>query len=119
MPPKADKKRKSVGDDVEYRWLLTYTGGRGGVDINEYALFSTKSKAISGLSGFMDAHTLLGEEWKYGLKGFGKEDKANRYGFKFFEKVGNEGVLLMNDEGDEEPEAVYLRRMHVDQDMDL
>jgi hypothetical protein len=116
MPP---KKRKGAGvqeDGVsdQHMWLLTYRCGGKSRDLEEgYAVFSSKEKAIAGLTEFMDKYgSEFGGDWKNGVEGFGKEDEENYFGFEYFgDSVGNDGVLLENDR---DPCTVQLKRLKLD-----
>jgi hypothetical protein len=118
MPPKKRKAEEGDGVPKQYMWLLMY---KYESDVLEegYAVFSSKEKAIAGLDDFMGKHgSILGDDWKHGLKGFGKEDEDDYMAFEYFgDTVGDEGgVLLENDtEGSgESPCSVHLKRLTVD-----
>lgn len=104
MPPKkrkaAEKKGSDAASSFPYVWVLTYQSDLVGDDgpKTRLAVFSSKEKAIAGLSDFMDKHgSMLSEDWKNGLPGFGREDEDDYMGFEYCgATVGDEGALLHN-----------------------
>lgn len=79
-------------------------------------MFSSKEKAIAGLADVMDNYgSIFGGDWKNGLKGFGKEDEDNYFGFEFFgDSVEHDGLLLQNDPESRDPCTVHLKRLKLD-----
>jgi hypothetical protein len=117
MPPKKRKAAEGNGVSHQYMWLLMYKYGHSSELDEAYAVYSSKEKAIAGLDDFMGRHcSILGDDWKNGLKGFGKEDEDDYMAFEFFgDSVGDEGgVLLENDtEAGGDPCSVHLKRLKV------
>jgi hypothetical protein len=122
MPPKKSAKKRKADDGgsatpPSCMWLLVYEWGGGHNElITEHALFSSKEKAIAGVGELVDKHSFSGNDWRNGLKGFGREEEDDYMGFEFFgDSIGDEGVLLQNDgESGSVAEAVHLKRLKVD-----
>jgi len=98
-------------------WLLQYEWSHYNDSVTEMALYSTKEKAIESFPDFMDQHSMWSDDWKNGLKGFGKEDKENYLGFDYLvDEIGDDGgVLLTNTNADTGGGmlTVDLKRMQV------
>ena len=116
MPPKKRKKAGGGESVPQYMWLLQYE--QGGYDHESRipdAIYSSKEKAIAALPHLMDAYANVGDDWKNGLEGFGKEADDPYLSFEYTD-VGEEGgVLLTNKDSDtRNPVTVYLKRLKVD-----
>ena len=102
MPPKKRKAATaSKSDGTHTMWLLIYAskGCRGGPqEEREEVLYSTKEKAISGLPNLMDKFANIGNDWRDGLKGFGREEADPYLGFEYFGedimKKSNQRLLI-------------------------
>ena len=99
-------------------WLLQYELSYYGQTTRARALYSTKGKAIEAFPDLLDTHSRWEDDWKNGLKGFGKEDEDNyvRLDCLVVEICDDGGVLLTNtncDMGSGEVN-VLLERMQVD-----
>ena len=99
-------------------WLLQYEWSYYGQTTRARALYSTKEKAIEAFPDLMDTHSRWGDDWKNGLKGFGKEDEDNYVGLDYLvDEIGDDGgVLLTNTNYDMDSGEinVLLERMQVD-----
>jgi hypothetical protein len=79
-------------------WLLMYKYGGESTELDEgYAVFTSKEKAIAGLDDFMGKYgSILGNDWKNGLEGFGRENEDDYMTFEFFgDSVEDEGGVLL------------------------
>ncbi|OEU12819.1 hypothetical protein FRACYDRAFT_244094 [Fragilariopsis cylindrus CCMP1102] len=124
MPPKKRKAATaSKSDGTHTMWLLIYAskGCRGGPqEEREEVLYSTREKAISGLPNLMDKFANIGNDWRDGLKGFGREEADPYLGFKYFgitaRRNKDGGILLSNahKDGARPPITVSIKRMLVD-----
>jgi hypothetical protein len=80
-------------------------------------VFSTKERAMAAMPKLMDEHCPYAEEWRDGLKGFGRREEEachcyKYYGDTMFDDDG--GVLISNEDSDRRDIiSVHLTRMQI------
>jgi|AntRauTorckE5430_2_1112549.scaffolds.fasta_scaffold10784_2 hypothetical protein len=128
MPPKRKKQKTAIGKSalaapaqLQFIWLLRYEWCCSGhPDEIKLWIYSTKEKAISAFPKVMAENASLGEDWKNGLEGFGKEDDENYMCFECFadsvRATEGGGVLLTNknNDCDDTTITISVERMQVD-----